>query len=113
MEQFTIWILLTSLAIVMVALTALEHYLRKVYAPHDFRLSNLYQGGESISTRVRGYHMNHVSLTVFFLVLHIIGFFGATLAVLSSDGINLINWTTITFGAIVILAVSFMAQSSR
>lgn len=113
MNLVAVTLALLSIVIVLGALTILERYLRTVFAPHDSRVTPLYQGGESIETRERGYEMDSINLTMYFMILHVVGFFGASLYILDLSGINPFNWVSLGFGAIIFYTVLFISRISR
>lgn len=104
---YTTQILYGLLAILLgiSVLKLLQSYLVKVFAPHDHEKTDLYQGGEQIPVKEVRYSSETYVLTTFFLILHVMGFFGATIYVLAINGFNPFNWTTIIFGAIVLYSI--------
>lgn len=104
---------LLSILIILVVIKILEAYLVPVFAPHKERQDKLYQGGEAILSRIRKYRAEDYDLTIFFLILHVIGFLGASLYILNSFGQNPINWVTIAFGAIIFYTIIVVERAIR
>ncbi len=100
-----------TIIVVLLFISILGKYLAQVYAPKGERETGLYQGGESIKSRVRRYRAENFSLTMFFMILHVIGFFGATIFVLANLGQDTISWTTIGFGSLLFYTIFLVKKS--
>lgn len=113
MDSGDILFAIGSIIIVFIILYYLERQLTTVFAPHKERETGLYQGGERIEATEQKYRAEDFNLTLYFMILHIIGFFASTLYILNQSGINPISWTTIGFGAIIFYTILLVRKSTE
>lgn len=101
-----------SIITILVIITLLGKYLSDVFVPEKKeRETGLYQGGESIRSKIHRYRAENFSITMFFMILHVIGFMGATIFVLTKTQVNPINWTTIGFGGLLFYTIYLVKKS--
>lgn len=101
-----------SIITVLLTISLLGKYLSDVFVPEKKeRETGLYQGGESIRSKIHRYRAENFSITMFFMILHVIGFMGATIFVLTKNMVDPINWTTIGFGGILFYTVYLVKKS--
>ncbi|MHA2251036.1 MAG: hypothetical protein ACXAD7_11780 [Candidatus Kariarchaeaceae archaeon] len=101
-----------SIIAVLLIINLLGKYLSDVFVPETKeRATGLYQGGESIKSKIHRYRAENFSLTMFFMILHVIGFMGATIFVLTQTEVDPINWTTIGFGGLLFYTIYLVKKS--
>ncbi len=86
-----------------------ERWLIDVFVPHKTRSDGLYQGGESIKSKIRRYRAEFFDFSLYFLILHTVGFLGATVFVLAQP----LNFTTFVFGIIIFYTTILVGKSAR
>jgi hypothetical protein len=98
--------------ILIAAINLLGSYLADVFVSESKERSDaLYQGGESITSEIRKYRAENFNLALFFLILHVIGFMGATIYVLATIDHSPLNYVTVGFGIIIFYAVILVRYS--
>ena len=102
---------IATIALFLVLVYFIEYNFTQVLVPHKERISDLYQGGETIKTKVRRYRTEEFNLSLFYRILHVIGFMGATIFILSSLGKDVINYTTMGFGIILFYTIILVKAS--
>ena len=108
-------LILAILAVLVILLLfyLVEWRVTQVFGVSEDTTTNLYQGGETIRTQERGYQLEKYPVSIFFLLLHVIGFFTATIYVLPLRGYNPLNGMSLIFGAIIIYTVIVIKQGTR
>lgn len=98
--------------IILAVINLLGSYLADVFVSESKeRRDALYQGGETITSEIRKYRAENFNLTLFFLILHVIGFMGATIFILATIDVSPINYVTIGFGIIIFYTVILVRYS--
>ena len=98
--------------ILIAAINLLGSYLAQVFVPDSKeRRDSPYQGGETITSEIRKYRAENFNLTLFFLILHVIGFMGATIFVLATIDKSPLNYVTIGFGSMIFYTIILVRYS--
>ena len=102
-----------AVLIVLVVIRLLGSYLSDVFVKDaKTRDDELFQGGETISSKILKYRAENFELTLFFLILHVIGFMGATLYVLVNMNRSPLNVITLCFGGLLFYII-FLLRNSK
>ncbi len=97
----TITLIVIGIGLVLFIVYLLELKLSKVLTQTPSRYSKLYQGGELLQPKARRYGISAFNRSIYFLILHVLGFFCATFYVLGYYGYKPLNWTTASFFIII------------
>ena len=100
-QTFTVTLIVIGISIVILGIYLLEVKLSKVLTQTPSRYSKLYQGGELLQPKPRRYGISAFNRSIYFLILHVLGFFCATFYVLVYYGYRPLNWATILFFVII------------
>jgi len=108
-------IFLSILAILTIIgiLRLVEWQVVKVFGVSQNTSTDVYQGGEVLIARDRGYKIEKYNLSIFFLIFHVLGFFTATLYILPHQGYQLVNGMTVVFGLFIFYIVMMIRQGIR
>ncbi len=88
----------------------IEKFLSLATGIKEGRVAEVYQGGEDVEVKESRYASRMFPYTIYFLILHVIGFISATIFVLVKSGINPFNWAT-GFFTLVMLYTILMIRS--
>lgn len=113
MEILSILLAISAVILLLIVLEILGFYIAKVFSVSEDIQSGMYQGGELLRAGERGYRSKVFDLPVYFLILHVIGFFTATLYILPNEGFNFLNWTVILFGIVITYTVFLIRQVTK
>ena len=90
----------------------LEKFLSLATGIKGQRHTGGYQGGEAIDLNERRYGSEIFPYTMFFMILHVVGFIAATLFIIVKIDEDPINWASMVFGALILYTTLLIAKGA-
>jgi hypothetical protein len=97
----------------MILIKVLQNYLGQAFVNDGTRHTSLYQGGEELATKEIRYSSETYVLTTFFLILHVMGFFSATIYILAARGESALNWATLIYVLLMTYTILLIKGATR
>lgn len=111
MDSNDVIIALACIIIMYVILMVIEKEVASTLIAKHGRISDLYQGGELVEPIERRYRLADFDLNIYFMILHVIGFFGASLFILIKYQYEPLSWLTISFGGLILYTILIIRQA--